>query len=234
MMRRLLKDWDDAEDEAREDASRGTSARLPKICSPPARRRRLPKKSRIASSRRPTARCSSRSHPSARLTRATVSPVAGTNKGRVQLRFPGGHEGYADPREVYVALSGPRINVAVPLRNVGNGLAVIHPAQVQLLGPRMLPQRVGEYVTKIERPRVPPGETTRILHAPTISATEMADYPWNLTMRVPYWDFAGEEGWVALLYLEQAYQDEPWSLRWMKHEPFGSPAAEGQTAALTR
>ena len=155
--------------------------------------------------------------------------VAGLNKGRVQLRFPGGHEDHADPRAIYVALSGPRINVAVPLRNVGNGLAVIHPMQVQLLGQRMLPQRVGEWLTVVERPRLPPGETTRILHAPTISPTDMADYPWILTLRVPYWDFAAEEGWVALIYLEQAYQDDPWSLRWIKHEAFGSPATEGQT-----
>jgi hypothetical protein len=156
-------------------------------------------------------------------------PVAGTNKGRVQLRFPGGHEGYADPREVYVALSGPRINVAVPLRNVGNGLAVIHPAQVQLLGQRMLPQRVGEWLTVVERPRVPPGETTRILHAPQISATEMADYPWILTLRVPYWDFAAEQGSVALIYLQQEYRDDPWLLLWIKHEAFEPPPADGQT-----
>jgi hypothetical protein len=151
------------------------------------------------------------------------------NQRVVQLRFPGGHEDFADPRAVYVALSGPRINVAVPLRNVGNGLAVIHPIQVHLLGQRMLPQRVGEWLTVVERPRVPPGETTRILHAPTISATEMADYPWILTLRVPYWDFAAQEGWVALIYLEQAYRDDPWLLRWIRHEPFGSPATEGQT-----
>jgi hypothetical protein len=155
--------------------------------------------------------------------------VAGPNRGHVQLRFPGGHENRVDPRAVYVALSGPRINVAVPLRNVGNGLAVIHPMQVQLLGPRMVPQRVGEWLTVVEQPRVPPGETTRILHAPTISHTEMAEYPWVLTLRVPYWDFAAEDGWVALIYLEQAYQDEPWSLRWMTHQPFGAAAAEGQT-----
>jgi len=153
----------------------------------------------------------------------------GPDAGKVPLSFPGGHEGNAEPRAAYVALSGPRINVSVLLRNVGNGLAVIHPMQVQLLGPRMLPQRAGEWLTVVERPRVPPGETTRILHAPTISATEMADYPWNLTMRVPYWDFAAEEGWVALIYLEQAYQGDPWSLRWIRHEPFGAPAAEGQT-----
>jgi len=88
--------------------------------------------------------------------------VAGPNKGRVQLRFPGGHEDFADPRAVYVELSGPRINIAVPLRNVGNGLAVIHPMQVQLLGQRMLKQRVGEFLTVVERPRVPPGETGRV------------------------------------------------------------------------
>ncbi len=155
--------------------------------------------------------------------------VAGPNKGRVRLKFPGGHEDETDPGAVYVALSGPRINVAVPLRNVGNGLAVIHPMQVQLLGPRMLKQRVGEWLTVVERPRVPPGETTRILHAPQISATEMADYPWDLTLRVPYWDFAAEEGWVALIYLQQAYQGDPWLLRWIKHEPFGSSATERQT-----
>jgi hypothetical protein len=155
--------------------------------------------------------------------------VAGPNKGRVQLRFPGGHEDHADPRSVYVALSGPRINVAVPLRNVGNGLAVIHPVQVQLLGQRMLPQRAGEWLTVIERPRLPPGEMTRILHAPTISPTEMADYPWILTLRVPYWDFAAEQGSVALIYLQQAYRDDPWSLLWIKHEALGPAATEGQT-----
>jgi hypothetical protein len=155
----------------------------------------------------------------------------GPDAGRVPLRFPGGHDGVAEPRGVYVALSGPRINVSVLLRNVGNGLAVIHPMQVQLLGPRMLPQRLGEYVTKIERPRVPPNETTRILHAPTINPTEMAGYPWNLTLRVPYWDFAGEESWVALIFLEQAFQDEPWSLRWIRHEALELPAATDGEAA---
>ncbi len=155
----------------------------------------------------------------------------GPNAGKVPLDFTGGHEGVVWPRAVYVALSGPRINVSVLLRNVGNGLAVIHPMQVQLLGPRMLPQRLGEYVTKIERPRVPPNETTRILHAPTINPTEMADYPWNLTLRVPYWDFAGEEGWVALIFLEQAFQDEPWSLRWIRHEALELPAATDGEAA---
>lgn len=140
-------------------------------------------------------------------------------KGRVQLHFPGGHEDVIDSRAVYVALSGPRINIAVPLRNVGNGLAVILPMHVQLLGQRILKQRVGDWLTVVERPRVPPGETTRILHAPQISATEMAAYPWVLTMRVPYWDFAGEEGWVAIISLEQKFKDEPWSLRWIMHEP---------------
>jgi hypothetical protein len=152
----------------------------------------------------------------------------GPDEGRVPLSFPGGHEGTAELRGVYVALSGPRINVSVLLRNVGNGLAVIHPMQVQLLGQRMLPQRLGEYVTKIERPRVPPGETTRILHAPTISHTEMVGYPWVLTLRVPYWDFAGEEGWVALIFLEQAYQDEPWSLREIRHEALKPAEADGE------
>ncbi len=155
---------------------------------------------------------------------------AGPAEGRVPLRFPGGHEGLAEPRGVYVALSGPRINVSVLLRNVGNGLAVIHPMQVQLLGQRMLPQRLGEFLTVVERPRVPPGETTRILHAPTINHTEMADYPWVLTLRVPYWDFAVEEGWVALIYLEQAYQDEPWSLREIRHEALEPPGAKGEVA----
>ncbi len=157
--------------------------------------------------------------------------VAGPNKGRVQLRFPGGHEDRADPRSVYVALRGARINVAVPLRNVGNGLAFIDLLRVQLIGQRMLPRRSGEIVTKIDRPRVPPGETTRILHAPAISHTEMADYPWALTMKVPYWDFVGEEGWVAIIELEQAYQDGPWSLRWMRHEALPPGGGAGTEAS---
>jgi hypothetical protein len=149
-------------------------------------------------------------------------------QNRVRLSFPGGHEAEADPRGVHVALSGPRINVAVPLRNVGNGLAVIHPAQVQLLGQRTVKQPLGEWLTVVERPRVPPGESTRILHAPTINPTEIAEYPWTLTMRVPYWDFAGELGSVAIIYLEQAYRDEPWSLLWIRHEPLKPPATDAK------
>lgn len=142
----------------------------------------------------------------------------GPNAGLVLLTFPGGHQGTAYPRGVFVEPSGPRINVSVLLRNVGNGLAVINPGEVQLLGQRMLPQRQGEYLTDVERPRVPPNETTRIIHAPTISQTEMATYPWVLTLRVPYWDFAGEECWVALIHLEQAFQNDPWKLHWIRHE----------------
>jgi hypothetical protein len=143
------------------------------------------------------------------------------------LDFAGGHSATTDPREIYVGLSGPRINVAVPLRNVGNGLAVLNPVGVRLLGQRVLDQRTGEHVADIERPRVPPGETTRILCAPQITPTEFATHPWILTLRVPYFDFAGGQGQVAVVHLTQPFQDDPWKLLSVTHEalPESSPPA---------
>jgi hypothetical protein len=136
----------------------------------------------------------------------------------IHLSFPGGHTGEVAPYNAYVGLSGPRVNVAVPLRNVGNGLAVISPLSIRLLGQRVLEQRRGEQVADVRRPRVPPGETTRILCAPQISHAEMAEYPWILTLRVPYFDFAGGQGSVAIVHLAQPFQDGPWSLLSVTHE----------------
>jgi hypothetical protein len=136
---------------------------------------------------------------------------------KVRLDFPGGHIDDVDPRQVYVHLSGPRVNIAVPLRNVGNGLAVIAPNLIMVLG-----QRVGEMSEfAVQRQRVPPGETTRILCAPRLTFPGQADYPWALTIRVQYTDFVGGQASVVTVHLEQRFAEDPWLLRDVEHEPPG-------------
>ena len=49
-------------------------------------------------------------------------PLVPADSPRIRLDFPGGHTDVADPRQIYVQLSGPRANIAIPLRNVGQGL----------------------------------------------------------------------------------------------------------------
>jgi hypothetical protein len=89
-----------------------------------------------------------------------------------------------DPREPYVELEDEPACVSVPLRNVGWGLAVVDEAV-----------RVGVadqiYAVFVDRPRVPPGETTRVtvLFTPAYRADEATGF----TLTVPYADFVGRQ-----------------------------------------
>lgn len=134
---------------------------------------------------------------------------------RTRLEFPGGHTDDVDPRQAYVYLSGPRVNIAVPLRNVGQGLAIIDPALISVWG-----QRIGEMERAVvARERVPPGETTRILCTPRLAPLEVATYPWVLTVRVPYCDFMGGQATIAVVYLEQQFAETEWLLREVEQVP---------------
>lgn len=113
-----------------------------------------------------------------------------------------------------MSLSAGRINIAIPLRNVGNGLAVIVPELIMVVGPR-----IGEMVAEVQHVRVPPGETTRIICAPRLSQLEVADYPWPLEVRIPYSDFIGGQAAVAIVQLEQLFAETEGILRNVTQDP---------------
>ncbi len=144
-------------------------------------------------------------------------PLVPADEPRIRLDFPGGHSDVADPRQIYVHLSGPRANIAIPLRNVGQGLAVVDPALVSVYG-----QRIGEMEPPVvQRKRIPPGEITRILCVPRLvsAGLEVARYPWTLEVRVPYSDFIGGQGAVVVIYLEQQLSDTEWLLKDVEQIP---------------
>jgi hypothetical protein len=130
------------------------------------------------------------------------------SQGRINVKFPGGHSDGFDPRQIYVGLSGGRINIAVPLRNVGSGVAVVLPALIWGGG-----QRIGTMEgCDVQSKLVPPGETTRVACAPRLTQQEMADYPWVVILHVPYQDFAGGQLTIARVMLEQRYKETEWVL----------------------
>jgi hypothetical protein len=122
---------------------------------------------------------------------------------RLELTLPGGYQTEADWRRAYVRIDGSQVFVAVPLRNVGNGLAVIDREGIRLRG-----DGVGAETSfrEVHRERVPPGETTRVL----------TNYPYDpdrgsdkLQVLVPYTDFNGGQKTCADLRL-QYLNDEHW------------------------
>jgi hypothetical protein len=137
-------------------------------------------------------------------------PLASGLGHRIKVEFPGGHSDNFDPREIYVGLSGGRMNIAVPLRNVGNGVAVIVPNLIWVGGQRVIVPMEG---TIVQSKLVPPGETTRVVCAPRLTQQEMADYPWVVILHVPYWDFAGGQLTIARVMLEQRFKETEWILR---------------------
>lgn len=134
---------------------------------------------------------------------------------RIRLSFPGGHNDDIDPRKIYVHLTGPWVSIAVPLRNVGQGLAVIDSRQIAAHG-----QRLGEMAgCEVQHQRVPPGETTRIICSPRLAQGQAATYPWVLSVTVPYCDFSGGQAAVAIVNVEQRGSGEDWCLRDVEHAP---------------
>jgi hypothetical protein len=135
-------------------------------------------------------------------------PTLIASQGRINVEFPGGHSEAFDPRQIYIGLSAGRINLAVPLRNVGNGVAVILPALIWVGG-----QRVGAMEgCNVQSKLVPPGETTRVVCAPRLTQLEMAAYPWVVILHVPYQDFAGGQLTIARVMLEQRFKETEWVL----------------------
>ena len=139
---------------------------------------------------------------------SSIDPRLLGSPDKINVEFPGGHSGAFDPRQVYVDLSGGRMNIAVPLRNVGSGVAAIIPALITASGERMGAMVGCEVQSKL----VPPGETTRVVCAPRLTQLEMANYPWVVILSVPYQDFTGAQTTIARIWLEQRYKETEWVL----------------------
>ncbi len=129
---------------------------------------------------------------------------------KIPIDFPGGPTIIMDPRAVYIGEKGGRIFIAVPLRNVGRGLATIDPNAVTAHGPR-----VGRRLTcEVQRERVPVGESTRIVC--TYESVAQAEPPelWTYHVWVPYRDFAERQSIVAAVRIEGQQND--WQVRGVK------------------
>jgi hypothetical protein len=119
----------------------------------------------------------------------------------VLLQFANGHDVTQDWRKVYVGFPDACVSVAVPLRNVGAGPAVIDKKGVRVIGDGVDREILG---SEVHRERVPPTETTRIL---CTHGRVPDSYPNDLQVLVPYCDFAGEQAVVADVRLERVEQD---------------------------
>ena len=131
----------------------------------------------------------------------------------VRLEWPGGlhYTANVDPRRLYVDLDGPRAWLAVPLRNVGTGLAVIDAEDVKLIGLNLFQRVMSE-----PRPQqVPAGETTHLLLRWVVSTDYLITCPWLWELFVPYRDFAGGQATVALVEIER-FSEDGWRIRNVK------------------
>jgi hypothetical protein len=143
----------------------------------------------------------------------------------VELNLPGAGR-FIDPRKVYV--NPTEGYVSVPLRNVGAGLAVLNPEQ---LGVEGLDCEIVD--TTVDRPRVPPRETTRVNLALALTEGEEAKL---FSVNVPYSDLAGEQNTDVTVHLRRS--EDRWEIENVEHSPTrwgrGRIVRRGQFACLWR
>jgi hypothetical protein len=126
----------------------------------------------------------------------------------VTLKFAGG-QFRADPRKVYAHFSPGRIEIMVPLRNVGWGLAVIDTLGIEFRGQGLRKKLRCE--AQIDC--VPPGETTRLLCEYELTPREQPIDHCTYDLLVPYRDLAGGQLAVAVARLDaQPEGTESWTI----------------------
>jgi hypothetical protein len=163
----------------------------------------------------------------------TAGPASGSPGPTIETKLPGIRPQRIDPRQAFVAFQGQKVYVSVPLRNGGQGLAVIDGTGVALTGPL-----IGELEYRaVQREHVPAGETTRIdliagypmRQAPDLTeqGSAMRGVTWQLA--VPYRDFAGEQRTVARLQIGCHGDDlmGPWLVEHVEQESGGDPEPYG-------
>jgi hypothetical protein len=148
--------------------------------------------------------------------------------GAVDLSFPGGHETSVDVRRIYVAFAEGLAFFAVPLRNVGPGLAAIDTAAITASGEGLASQPLGR---EVQRERVPSGEMTRVLctyeHATGNTEPDRSIYE----LRIPYADLDETQRLVAVVHLEHVAESK-WRIQNVQQSgPSGATAQQSNGAA---
>jgi hypothetical protein len=141
-----------------------------------------------------------------------------------ETRFPGLERRPVDPRAVFVAFGSGKLYLSVPLRNIGESLALMDGSGVTLSGPL-----VGEVEYRsVQREHVPVNETTRvdlIAALRTETASDAGDeeptrrgIAWRLT--IPYCDVSGNQRAVAQLQIGSRGDDVngPWRVERVEHD----------------
>jgi hypothetical protein len=140
----------------------------------------------------------------------TAPPAVDLDGGEgVTLDFPGWHT-TGDGRYVCIGVRQGRVFFAVPLRNVGRGLAVIDPKEITVEGDRIAQHSLG---CEVQRERVPSGEMTRILC--TYESAARGETPNVYEMRVPYSDLDESQSFEVRVHLERESGDN-WHVRDVK------------------
>jgi hypothetical protein len=108
-----------------------------------------------------------------------------------------------DPRRIWVNQQGDVVLFSIPLRNVGQGLALVHEREMNLLGTAIKATMKG---SNAKPPRVPAGETTRVTMRCRVDTQELllaqlaGIRDWR--MEIPYTDFVGGQPTRAVVRLQ--------------------------------
>ena len=147
----------------------------------------------------------------------------------IDTSLPGIRPQRIDPRHPFVAFEGQKIFLSVPLRNVGEGPAVLDGGRVALTGPL-----IGELEYRaLQRENVAVGETTRIdvIAAQAPGPVEERDILWELM--VPYSDPDGELRTVAHVHIVCRGDDlsGPWLIEHVEQGSERGPELHGEDRA---
>jgi hypothetical protein len=148
--------------------------------------------------------------------------------GAVELRFPNGHQASVDTRKIYVAFDGGLAFFAVPLRNVGPGLAVIDSGAITANGDGLSLQPLGR---EVQRERVPSKEMTRVLCTHEYASDGDGHKDSVYELRIPYADLDEVQKFTAIVRLERV-EEQQWRVQAIQQTgPSGAAAHLSRSAA---
>jgi hypothetical protein len=131
-----------------------------------------------------------------------------------------------DPRWIIVTMRPSRLQIMVPLRNVGTGLAVIE-QDVTVTGDGVGPMLSGTF----SRYRVPPNETTRLICEAELQK-QPAEGPYEIHVR--YGDYIGRQATVARVRLDRVTDGDTkqWQIGNVQQLAVLEPGAETRSAPI--
>jgi hypothetical protein len=125
--------------------------------------------------------------------RPLLIDVAGPEPDAPPTVGDGGRVAERDPPPVSVQIVDGLARVSLAMRNVGNGLAEIHPEEIQFFG-----AAPGNRKACYARPhRIPAGETTRLYITSQLPVSQPSDELISCQVTVPYSDFNSAQTSIA-------------------------------------